>query len=82
MKPTSNTSIFLNGLQRNVWYAVRVKAETKAGIGEASEVVLATILINRQQHELLSPDPGHPDPGDQPKPEPKMPLRNNQQMLG
>lgn len=73
-KATTNTSIFLNELQRNEVYAVRVKAETKAGAGEVSEVALVRIF-NKKPHEP-------PPPGDEPKPDPNHVVTDDQQRLG
>ncbi|CAL8107639.1 unnamed protein product [Orchesella dallaii] len=77
VKPTSNTSIFLNELQINEYYAVRVKAETRAGTGEPSDIVMVRILTMRPAPPVIveSLPQDEPTTG-------QNPLSNDQQRLG
>lgn len=72
VKSTTNTSIFLTEVKQDEQYAVRVKAETKAGVGEPSDTI-AVRIFNRRP------------PGDQPvsNPQNDEPNKNtDQQTLG
>lgn len=76
-KSTTNASIFLNDLQRNEVYAVRVRAETKAGSGEPSDIVLVRIFNKKPPQD----DKQQPI-GDEPKPEVNTLITQDQQKLG
>lgn len=57
-KSTNDTSIYLDEIQCNVAYLVRVKAETKAGVGKPSATI-AVSIFNKKSQPL--------EPNDKPK---------------
>jgi len=59
-KTTKNTSLFLENLLQNEEYSVRVLAETRAGVGNPSDLIFVRIFVKKPS--LTEP----PDPKDGP----------------
>jgi len=56
IKSTKNTSLVLENLLQNQEYAVRVIAETRAGRGNASELIFVRIFIKKPPQDQPGPD--------------------------